>query len=352
MTSLEPFPIAAPDKAPDRIRTRAAGHVRQAMPDGGGRTCGGDLDEVKALRPCRPAEPGRWMREAKLDRFLRFTAPIQGFDVHAVHEQGGGPALRPLRRTRRGAAGAAVALLMAGVLAAAPFATMAGDVAEALEDVLARRDVAGAVALLDAGADPDTRLDHGKTVLMAAAKAGAADLASRLIEHGADVNARNDNGGTALMFAAIPGDAETMGLLIDRGAEVDAAGHFNWTALMVAASKGHGECVRLLLAHGADPNVQDTYGWTPLMRAVYGNKRAAAAALLEHDGVALEMRDERGATALHVAVERGHPALVAELLAHGADPGSTDDAGRGPLLKASMQGYDDIASMLETRTVQ
>lgn len=343
MTSPEPFRIAAPDKAPDRIRTGTAGHVRHAMPDDGNRTCGRDLDETKAPRPCRPAE---------LDRFLRFTAPVQGIDVHFIHEKGGGPAPRPLRRKRRGTTGASVTLLMAGLLAAAPFATVAGDVAEALGDALARRDVAGAVALLDAGADPDTRLDHGKTVLMAAAKAGAADLASRLIEHGADVNARNDNGGTALMFAAIPGDAETMALLIDRGAEVDAAGHFNWTALMVAASKGHGECVRLLLAHGADPNVQDTYGWTPLMRAVYGNKRAAAAALLEHDRVALEMRDERGATALHVAVERGHPALVAALLAHGADPGSTDDAGRGPLLKASMQGYDDIASMLETRTVQ
>ena len=255
------------------------------------------------------------------------------------------------KKDRRGTAGASVSLLMAGLLAATPFAAVAGDMAEALEDALARRDVAGAVALLDGGADPDTRLDYGKTVLMAAAKAGATDLASRLIERGADVNARNDNGGTALMFAAIPGDAETMTLLIDGGAEVNAAGHFNWTALMVAASKGHGECVRLLLAHGADPDVQDTYGWTPLMRAVYGNKRAAVAALLEHDRLDLEVRDERGATALHVAVERGNLALVAELLAHGADPGSTDDAGRGLLLKASVQGYDDIASMLETRTM-
>ena len=266
---------------------------------------------------------------------------------------GSGPPRSP-RRWRRGTIGASTVLLIAGLIAgllATSPAAPARDVAEALGDALARRDVASAGVLLDAGADPNTRLGHGKTVLMAAAKAGAAGLAGRLIERGADVNARNDNGGTALMFAAIPGDAETMTLLIDGGAEVNAAGHFNWTALMVAASKGHGECVRLLLAHGADPDVQDTYGWTPLMRAVYGNKRAAVAALLEHDRLDLEVRDERGATALHVAVERGNLALVAELLAHGADPGSTDDAGRGLLLKASAQGYDDIASMLETRTM-
>ena len=231
--------------------------------------------------------------------------------------------------------------------AAGSLTATAGGADEAFGAALERRAIGDAIALLDAGADPNFRLEYGKTALMAAAKAGAADLARRLVERGADVNARNDNGGTALMFAAIPGHTETIALLIERGADVNAVGHFNWTAVMVAAAKGHGEGVRLLLERGADPNVQDTYGWTPLMRAVYGNKRAAVAALLGHDRVDLEARDERGATALHVAVERGNAALVAELLARGADPGSIDDAGRGLPYKASAGGYDDIASMLD-----
>ena len=241
--------------------------------------------------------------------------------------------------------------MLAVVLAVGPFAATAGEVDEAFGEAIERGDVAGAVELLDAGANPNTRLGYGKTALMAAAKAGAFELAHRLIQRGAEVDARNDNGGTALMFAAIPGHPETMALLIEHGADVDAIGHFNWTALMVAASKGHGDGVRMLLRNGADPNVQDTYGWTPLMRAVYGDKQDAVSALLEHERLNLEARDERGATALHVAVERGRSSLVARLLAYGADSASIDDAGRSLLHKASVQGYDDIASMLEARKV-
>ena len=258
---------------------------------------------------------------------------------------------RDVRRVNKKRVTAAASALLAAVLSAGSVAEASEDVGEAFGAALERRDIAGAIELLHAGADPNSRFNYGKTALMAAAKAGAHDLANRLLERGADVNARNDNGGTALMFAAIPGHVQTMALLVEHGADVNAVGHFNWTALMVAASKGHADGVRLLLTRGADPNVQDTYGWTPLMRAVYGGKHAAVTELLEHEQLNLEARDERGATALHVAVERGDSALVAQLLAHGADPASTDDAGRVPLHKASAQGYDDIASMLEAREV-
>ena len=243
-------------------------------------------------------------------------------------------------------------LLLAVCLSGGLSAASADGADDAFIDALERRDVAGAVAQLEAGASPNVRIAHGKTALMAAAKLNAIDLVRRLLAHGAGVNARNDNGGTALMFAAIPGGVDVIALLIEHGADVNAIGHFNWTALMVAASKGHAESVALLLRHGADPNVQDTYGWTPLMRAVYGNKRNAAIALLASDRVDLEARDDRGATALHVAVERGHRELVAALIEHGADSSSTDDAGRGLLHKAEAQGFDEIASMLQPRSVQ
>ncbi|WP_025770888.1 ankyrin repeat domain-containing protein [Thioalkalivibrio sp. HK1] len=211
---------------------------------------------------------------------------------------------------------------------------------------LERRDIERALSLLANGADPDLRLRHGKTALMSAAKIGSAELVGEIIRLGADINALNDNGGSALMFAAIPGDAETISLLIDHGAEIDHRGHFDWTALMVAASKGHAGGIRILLDHGADPAQQDSYGFTPLMRAVQGNKSAAVTTLLAYEPKALEAKNERGATALHIAVEENLPLLVKTLLEHGADPSTPDNAGYDPAHKATAHGYHEVLSLL------
>ncbi len=224
------------------------------------------------------------------------------------------------------------------------------DINQAFGIALEQRKIDCALLLLAQGADPNLRLRHGKTALMGAAKAGSAKLVGELIRFGANVNARNDNGGTALMFAAIPGDAETISLLIDHGADVDLRGHFDWSALMVAASKGHASGIRILLDHGANPAQQDSYGFTPLMRAVQGNKSAAVDTLLSYRPLALEAKNERGATALHIAVEQGLPMMVKTLLEHGADPNTPDHAGYDPAHKATSHGHRKILSLLEVAT--
>jgi mono/diheme cytochrome c family protein len=75
-------------------------------------------------------------------------------------------------------------------------------------------------AVLDRGADPNTRNDVGATPLMRA----VTDLGKTrlLLERGANVNARSDDGRTPLLIAAgIPGAAPVVKLLIDRGASVN-----------------------------------------------------------------------------------------------------------------------------------
>ena len=66
-----------------------------------------------------------------------------------------------------------------------------------------------------------------KTVLMAAAAKGRADMLALLLDAGADVNAAvpsgYDKGETALMLAAASGSAEAVQVLLARGAKADAA---------------------------------------------------------------------------------------------------------------------------------
>ena len=174
--------------------------------------------------------------------------------------------------------------------------------------VAARGGAARVVGLLlDAGAAADARGTRGQTALMWAVAQHHPDVVSVLVEHGADLHARSDvwsqvmavpphgqpeynreiphGGNTALMFAARVGDVESARRLIAAGANVDDTDAWGVSAATMAAHAGFGELLDLLLEAGADPSAADA-----------------------------------GFAALHAAVMRRDPAMVASLLAHGADP--------------------------------
>lgn len=212
---------------------------------------------------------------------------------------------------------------------------------------LERDDIDGAARLIAWGVNVDAQRSDGKTLLILAARASDAALVRKLVAAGADVNATTDNGGTALMFAAIGGDTDTQKALIDAGADVNAVGGFDWTALLVASVKGHLPAVRQLLASGADPNLRDIYGWTPLMRAVYEDRKLVAQALLEQPGIALNVSNDQGATALHLAAVKGNEALTRSLLLAGADPSVGDRKGRTAENLAVATGHENVAKLLK-----
>ncbi len=240
------------------------------------------------------------------------------------------------------------ARIAAAVLAVCAMSVHAGSTAnQEFISALERGDLDGAARLVAWGVNVDAQRADGKTLLILAAKASDVVLVRDLIAAGADVNATTHNGGTALMFAAIRGDIETQKALIDAGADVNAVGGFDWTAILVASVKGHVPAVRQLLVSGADPNLRDIYGWTPLMRAVYEEREKVVQALLEQPDVDLNVSNDQGATALHLAAVKGNEALIRSLLLAGADPSMGDRKGRTPENLAVAAGHEKVAKLLK-----
>ncbi|XP_040826052.1 ankyrin repeat domain-containing protein 63 [Ochotona curzoniae] len=90
-------------------------------------------------------------------------------------------------------------------------------------------------------------------------------------------------------------------------------------------------------------------GRTPLMVAVGlpdPALRARFVRLLLEQGAAVNLRDERGRTALSLACERGHLDAVQLLVQFSGDPEATDSAGNSPVMWAAACGHGAVLEFL------
>ena len=143
-----------------------------------------------------------------------------------------------------------------------------------------------------------------------------AGLVQAMLAHGANVNASEPDNATPLHLAAHAGRLRTVELLLRHGANVNAQNFGGCTPLMLASVTDTPDTTRLLLKHGANVNMQDTIGYTPLMYVVaYGASTG----------------------------------IVSELLAHGADPNLRTKNGETPLTRAQSRKSTDVVALLRGR---
>lgn len=211
--------------------------------------------------------------------------------------------------------------------------------------------------LLAAGAEVAARDYRGQTPLHAAALRNGVEVALLLLAAGAELDARDETGRTPILLAigfpadqafdygsvaallaertgdldrafaaALWGDLPAVaGLLLARGASPDALDELGRPALAAAARLPGDGALRRLIAAGAD---LARFGGAALGEAAAGGRPDLALLLLQQ-GVAVDARDEAGATALLRAAGAGQVEMVRWLLAAGADPGAIDAAGLG-----------------------
>jgi ankyrin repeat protein len=139
------------------------------------------------------------------------------------------------------------------------------------------------------------------------------------------------------MSAAFQGDVRLLGTLLAAGGQTTPVDRHGKGALVYAAGRAFPKAVAALLDAGAEADRVWGNNLTALMWvAGHANDApeadgVAVAKLLVAAGAGMDRQDDRGKTALLIAVERNHAQMVAFLLAEGADPKITDNSGQTAL---------------------
>jgi ankyrin repeat protein len=196
----------------------------------------------------------------------------------------------------------------------------------ALHTATKQADLEAVTVLCAHGANAAERDSFGETALhhtpeLTVGSLEHFELMTLLARARADVNAKNLHGQTVLHKAAehVFMGTKSVTILLKLGADVNLSDSRGRTALHICAAQSldiplvtRGDYVWTIEAlqdAGANPNAQDCEEKTPLHHAANGGIFRHVAALVDC-GADLHIRDVGGATALHIAIARGHSELV------------------------------------------
>ena len=174
------------------------------------------------------------------------------------------------------------------------------------------------------GADIHAFDDRPMSPVVIAAEVGNAACLEVLIELGADASMEDDYQVCPIHFAAQSGHLLVIQTLLNAGVNVDCLADIErgrTSSLHLAANNNHHRVAGFLLEQGADPLISAEHLGTALHVAVTAGAIETARVLLEHATASeqLASTDSDHATALTLAVRKGHLALVKLLARHSAN---------------------------------
>jgi ankyrin repeat protein len=189
------------------------------------------------------------------------------------------------------------------------------------------------------------------TQLVEAAERGDTATVQRILADGADINVQDARGRTPVLAATHANRVETARALIQAGADVNIRDDIKDNVLLYAGAEGLLDILRLAIAAGADTRITNRFGGTALIPAAERGHIAIVEELLTHSDVDVNHVNNLGWTALLEAIVLSdggprHQQIVQRLIDHGADINIADKEGVTPLQHARRRGYTAIADML------
>lgn len=198
--------------------------------------------------------------------------------------------------------------------------------------------------LLAAGISPSIQIFGCPTPLAKAATyGGSPNMFEYLLDHGADPNTILPNGTSLLQWLTLSSDVTKVRSMLDHGANPNIRNLDNSTPLMKVCSISIAD---MLIAAGADVNARDAKKQTVLM--TMGDMSPDMLEFMVKAGIDVNAQNADGTTALMRAARENSPAAIRMLLSLKANPMLTDKAGKTAL---DYTHNKDISAIIEQAMV-